>query len=218
MELTRRSFLAVTGASPLALAPGVCSGCAGCLVMSEGCLHESALGYIQCGGEAYTSIASMAQAASDARATTLVVPVSLLDRSIAPRLRDAAWRGASVLIELGMAFGDEAQRRTQRRLVSEAFDVHIGDVIHLWTDSRIRVPYVRYEWPVQAVVRDFSRAVPIDGAGWRVIASIETRPVAAHRRVGRGSLTMLGSPLGPALRAGDRDAATWFRSFVRGSV
>ena len=151
-----------------------------------------------------------------ARAAAVVVPARLFDRSLAHRLREAAWNGASVLIELGLAFVDEPHARAQRRLISEEFDLTLGDVVRLWDDGRSRVPYVRYVWPLDVWVRDFSYVVAVSGAGWRVIAQVETVPVAVRRRLGRGSLTILGSPLGPALRAGDPEAAVWFRRFLHG--
>ena len=106
------------------------------------------------------------------------MPAGLLDQSLARRLREAAWSGASVLIELGLAFVDEPLERAQRFLISEEFDLTLGDVVRLWDDGRSRVPYVRYLWPIDVWVRDFSSVVAVSGAGWRVIAQIETLPVA----------------------------------------
>ena len=216
MELTRRSFLAVTGASPFAWTPGARTGRDGCLVLDSGAdgLSESALGYLQSSSATSTSRTPV----MPSRAATVVAPAAVVDRSSALRLRDSAWRGASVLIELGLAFVDDAHAGAQRALISDVFDVGVGEVVYLWREGRDRVPYVRYDWPVAAWVRDFSRAVSVDGIGWRSIAEIEGRPVAVRRRVGRGAVTILGSPLGPALRAGDRDAATWFAAFLHGSA
>jgi hypothetical protein len=219
VDLTRRSFLAVAGASPLALTPGMDSGRDRCVVVSDaaGCLPESAQGYVRTAGDPSAPIAwPVHDPAQYARAATVVVPARLFDRPLAHRLREAAWNGASVLIELGLAFVDEYHARAQRRLISDEFDLTIGDVVRLWDDGRSRVPYVRYLWPLDVWVRDFSYVVAVSGAGWRVIALVETVPVAARRRLGRGSLTMLGSPLGPALRAGDPEAAVWFRRFLHG--
>ena len=215
MELTRRSFLAVTGASPFALTPCGRTGRDGCVVLDAGahCLSESTLGYLRSSGITAVSRTSV----MPARAAIVVAPAAVVDRSSARRLRDAAWRGRSILIELGFAFLDDAQVGAQRWLISDAFDVNVGEVAHLWHDGRERVPYVRYDWPVAVWVRDYSRAVAVDGPGWRVIAEIEGRPVAVRRRVGRGSVTILGSPLGPALRAGDREAARWFAAFLHDS-
>jgi len=176
-------------------------------------LSESAAGYLQSSGGTALSTPTTA-----ARAATVVAPAAIIDRSSARRLRDAAWSGQSVLVELGLAFVDDIHAAAQRSLLADAFEVGVRDVVHLWHEGRSRVPYARYDWPVAAWVRDYSRAVVLDGAGWRVIASIEGRPVAVRRRVGRGALTILGSPLGPALRAGDREAVTWFAAFLDGAA
>ena len=71
-----------------------------------------------------------------ARAAAVVVPARLFDRPLARRLREAAWNGASVLIELGLAFVDEPHVRAQRRLISEEFDLTLGDVVRLWDGGR----------------------------------------------------------------------------------
>jgi len=215
VKLTRRSFLAVTGASPFALTRGVCLGREGCLVLGSGArgLSESAAGYLQSSGHA-----SSRTPMTPGRAAAVVAPAAIIDRSSSRRLRDAAWSGQSVLVELGLAFVDDTEAGVQRSLLADAFDVGVREVVHLWHEGRSRVPYVRYDWPVAAWVRDYSRAVVLDGAGWRVIAAIEGRPVAVRRRVGRGAVTILGSPLGPALRAGDREAVTWFAAFLDGAA
>jgi hypothetical protein len=120
----------------------------------------------------------------------------------------------SVLVELGVAFMDAPRGRIQRQLLADTFDLAVGDVRHLWVDGRSRIPYVQYGWPVSAWVRDFSRVVALGGPGWTPIAHMDSHPVGVGRRVGRGALTMLGSPLGPALRAGDNEAGTWLRAFL----
>ena len=49
--------------------------------------------------------------------------------------------------------------------LAEAFEVDVGDVVRLWDDGRSRVPYVRYHWPVDVWVRDFSSVVAVTGQG-----------------------------------------------------
>ena len=85
-----------------------------------------------------------------------------------------------------------------------------------------RVPYVDYVWPVRAKIRDFSCVVPLstaasqtaDGAAWDVIGRAEGWAVAAKRKVGKGIVVFLGSPLGPALWSGDREARGWLRELL----
>jgi hypothetical protein len=60
--------------------------------------------------------------------------------------------------------------------------------------------WVRFNWPISAMIRDFGRASPITGG--LVIARLNGIPVAVRK----GPLIVLGSPFGPHLYAGDRDA------------
>ncbi len=80
--------------------------------------------------------------------------------------------------------------------------------------GRGRVPYVDYDWPLAAAIRDFSRVIPVNAPAREVIGSASGLPVAFRRKVGRGCLVFLGSPLGPALRAGDAEARRWLEEFV----
>ena len=67
--------------------------------------------------------------------------------------------------------------------------------------QNVRGPaWVRYDWPIRAMIRDFGRVCPVYGG--TVIARLGNMPVAARK----GSLIVLGSPLGPHIYAGDRDA------------
>ncbi len=63
--------------------------------------------------------------------------------------------------------------------------------------------WVRFSWPISVMVRDFGRASRISGG--TVIARLNGLPVAVRK----GPLVVLGSPLGPHLYAGDRDARAW---------
>ena len=60
--------------------------------------------------------------------------------------------------------------------------------------------WVRFDWPVSAMIRDFGRVSPISGGV--VIARLHDIPVAVRQ----GRFVVLGSPLGPHVYAGDRDA------------
>ena len=118
--------------------------------------------------------------------------------------RVSAWmpgfvrEGGQLLLEAGWGFCG------QREMESE-FGVHVHQPIDLWERDREHgyLPYVDYRWPVPAKVRDFSRVVPVENAG--AFGWIGDRPVALRRRIGRGTLTFLGSPLGPILLSGDSD-------------
>ncbi|MGA2589793.1 MAG: hypothetical protein ABSH32_07760 [Bryobacteraceae bacterium] len=76
-------------------------------------------------------------------------------------------------------------------------------------------PYVDFTWPVEAKIREFFPLVLQPKPGDRVIATYAGKPVAVRRQAGRGSLILLGSPVGPALLAGDPDARRWLASVLR---
>jgi hypothetical protein len=71
--------------------------------------------------------------------------------------------------------------------------------------------WVRFNWPISVMIRDFGRASPISGGS--VIARLNDIPVAVRK----GPLIVLGSPLGPHLYAGDRDACALFDAFLKTS-
>jgi hypothetical protein len=78
-------------------------------------------------------------------------------------------------------------------------------------DRQESIPYVDYLWPRETKVRDFSRVIPVSARTGDVIGKVGGLPVAWKRRMGKGTLIFLGSPMGPALRAGDPEARSWLR-------
>jgi hypothetical protein len=112
------------------------------------------------------------------------------------------------------------------------FDITVGHPVDLWAeksaddtllrhgsarhsskklDSHASFPYVTYLWPRETKVRDFSRVIPVSATNGDVIGKVGGLPVALKRRMAKGTLVFLGSPLGPALRAGDSEALSWLR-------
>jgi hypothetical protein len=174
----------------------------------------------------------------------IVAPGALLEPQSAAFLRRQVERGALLVFESAAAFAAPQEFRAQARLVQSAFGVAVRAACNLWPapapaawtragEGAVRralasqaaprsplasgdIPYVRYRWPVQATVRDFSRAVTFAGAG--AIARVRGAPVAARKRVGRGTLIFLGSPLGPHLLARDPDAARWLAALIQSSA
>jgi hypothetical protein len=53
--------------------------------------------------------------------------------------------------------------------------------------------------------------IPVSAKVGDVIGTVGALPVALKRRMDKGILIFLGSPLGPALRAGDPEAGSWLR-------
>jgi hypothetical protein len=73
--------------------------------------------------------------------------------------------------------------------------------IRLHEPQTIQGPaWVQFDWPISAMIRDFGRVSPISGGV--VIARLNGMPVAVRK----GPLVVLGSPLGPHVYSGDRDA------------
>lgn len=80
-----------------------------------------------------------------------------------------------------------------------------------------RAPYVDFVWPIATKVRDFSKVSPVAADRGDIIATVDGIPVASRRRVGLGTLIHLGTPLGPALWFGDREARQWLEAVVGGA-
>lgn len=177
-------------------------------------------------------------------ATVVIVPgCERLDPSVAEILRSPLEAGALVLLESGAAHAEPAEFEAHRMALDSHFGLKVDAPVDLWSDSagegsalpddaakhprqagRTRVPYVDYTWPIQAKVRDFSRVVPLCASesartapGSEPIGWAEGRPMAARQILGKGTLVYLGSPLGPALRYGDREAERWLSALMKAS-
>ncbi|HEV3118335.1 MAG TPA: hypothetical protein VGY58_14895, partial [Gemmataceae bacterium] len=127
-----------------------------------------------------------------AAANNLIIPgaASLDEAAVGEHLE----RGGTVLLECGFGFsvGGLAGR---------------GDAYF---------PYVEYSWPVRALIREFRPVWFRVAAGDEVIGTFGGRAVSLRRRVGRGTLVVLGSPIGPVLLSGDPDAQRWLDEFFIG--
>ena len=143
--------------------------------------------------------------------------------------------GATVIWESGAAFLHPADFAEQQALMQKHFAILIGEPVHLWQQSSGRkskfaapfqsprgmraigheqIPYVAYRWPLKGHVRDFSRIVPVSATSGHAIAHLNEVPVAWRKNIGAGTLIFLGSPLGPALRAGDGEACALLQSIT----
>jgi hypothetical protein len=135
-----------------------------------------------------------------------VVPgVGPLPEEFARRLSAFTRSGGWVIFESAAGFGGFED---QRRMLARYFDIRIQPPVDLWANGT--APYIDYRWPVCERVRDFSRVTPISADGPEIIGSAGDLPVAAKR----GRFIFLGSPVGPALLAGDREAHSWFSALA----
>jgi len=167
------------------------------------------------------------------RCEIVIVPgLGAMEHATASTLSDLLRTGTTVLVESGAAFLSPAEFTGHQRMLQRHFDIAVGAPVDLWDvhpaddalaahhpgrrsgnkpGSRASIPYVSYLWPRETQVRDFSRAIPVAASAGEVIAKVGTLPVALKKGIAQGTLIFLGSPLGPALRAGDREALSWLR-------
>src|SRR6266571_3846562 len=184
----------------------------------RGCFRESVSGY----ESALTSAGAQWMRADarwmvPSRCAVLIVPAALEIPPPAIRaITSCLQTGASVIIESGAGFATDREFRAHRVALRDSLQVHLEMPVDLWPDnSSRRIPYVDYTWPRPAKVRDFSRVVPIGRQAGEVIARVDGLPVALKRSSGLGRLIFLGSPLGPALWAGDSEARRWLFDCLR---
>ncbi len=188
------------------------------LVDLEGdCVLRESLDGFRRGLGASSAPFDLANADQMRRANLIVVPGAAPGlANLAPRLRDLAHDGATVIYESGAAYAEADGFGSERRLLARYFGIEIAPPIDLWpmTPGTAFAPYVHYEWPGRVMVRDFSRATPVVG-GKGLFARLGEAPVAQRVQVGAGEFIFLGSPLGPHLWSGDREAQTLLEGFVR---
>jgi len=110
-----------------------------------------------------------------------------------------------VLLESGAGFAGESALQVHRDALRNRLQIRVAAAR---CKSR-GVPYIDYVWPYPTKIRDFSRVVPVANQPGQIIAWMDGFPVALRRQVGAGTLIFLGSPLGPALWAGDTEARQW---------
>jgi hypothetical protein len=144
----------------------------------------------------------------------LIILSSVVDISapVARSLLRRASAGATVLVESGATFGDEAEFLEHRDSLAR-LGVDVAAPRALWPRPRGGIPYVEYRWPVAASMRDYSRVIPmLPRSGDEIIAQVDGIPAALRRRVGRGTLVVLGSPIAAALALGDPEARRWLQA------
>lgn len=215
MAMSRREFLGCTAGATV-LWPSVARFWptperSVVLDLGESCsLRESIAGYASVLG----SRALCSDTGSVSRCATLVVPAAVdmsaeTVRVIAKCLR----AGGTVILESGAGFANECDFRAHRAALRDSFDVEIDSPVSLWTGAGARMPYVDFAWPIATKIRDFSRIVPLSVSG-AAIARVNGLPVASMQRRGSGTLIVLGTPIGPALWAGDAEAKRWLEAVL----
>jgi hypothetical protein len=210
MDVTRREFLGAAAVTAAAIVrtprgwrrpPSLGSGGCRLLDLGEHCaLRESFAGFE----------ATLAGAGPTASAMMIVPAALAIPPATARRLVRHVESGGSLILESGAGFAPPAGPafRAHRDLLRDYLDLDVEPPRPV-ARGRMRVPYVEYSWPSRALVRDFSRIVPVHARDGEAIARVDDAIVGIARRIGRATLIFLGSPLGPALWAGDAEARRW---------
>lgn len=141
------------------------------------------------------------------RVPVLIVPAAL---SIPAReVERCLQSGGMVVYETGAAFAHPSRFGRHADMLMDALGIQIAPPVALWPR---RTPYVDFTWPAAIKVRDFSRLVPLESRYGEAIATADGFIAGIRSTVGGGTLVVLGTPLGPALLAGDEQAERWLRS------
>ena len=227
MKVSRRKFLgAATGSAGALMSfgplrwsvggPQVGADCA-LIGLPQCVLRESLAGYQSALAEEHTfhSVTGI-DLRSDWR-IAIVPGLGQMDSVTAQRLSDLMYEGALVILESGGGFLSWAGFSAHQKMLDRYFGLAVEKPVEMWkadSSGHARIPYVKYDWPRPAMVRDFSRVVPVSPDAGEVIGTVGDLPVAVKKREGKGTLIFLGSPLGPLLYAGDREARSWFESII----
>ena len=229
MRLSRREFVGCAaaatgglsilgmsgwGATSFGTAPGAEQVSCAILDLGPDCaLRESLRGYQVALGCRVISPSIGEQDLQNRR--LLIVPgAGTLRMDIARLLMDRLDAGALVVLESGCGFSGRAEVAEHRNCLQRFFGIIVGDPVDLWQERRT-VPYVQFEWPHKVLVRDFSRALPVTGQPGETIGKVGSIPIALTKRISKGLIAFLGSPIGPALGAGDAESLAWLRALTR---
>ncbi len=220
VRLSRRQFLGrATGAAGLlALEPPPMPAAADAVLvcMPAACrFAESAAGYRAALGRLGIGFAE-APPEQVPPAKLMILPAFVCPGTdLCSRLRKWLDRGSTVLFESAGGFSSMASFRRDREWMRRDFALELEAPVNLWAGDRPRTPYISYSWPIETRVRDFSRVVPVGAGPGLTIARTEGLTVGVRRQVGKRSLVFLGSPLGPGLWVGEREALRWFAALCR---
>ena len=223
MRMTRRRFVecALGGAAaatlPLDFVRPAARARSGCVLLDLGSscgIRESLAGYESALPALGTSWVHGERMVPDVPELIVVPAAAAMSREAAVLLATHAEAGATVVVELATAFADRSIFDGDREVLRAIMQVQVEPPRNLWPRLSAGIPYVDYHWPSAASVRDFSRVLPMTARDGETIARVDGVSVAVRRRIGSGTLIVLGSPLGPTLLAGDAEARRWLGELV----
>jgi hypothetical protein len=203
MPISRREFMSMSAVALCAAPPPVRRRESRVLDLSEGCVQrESMVGFARTGMHPCSQLGNSQECLFHIVPAATSLPDDLISQ-LSASVRNGRW----LIFESAAGFGGfEAQRRQ----LAEHFGLMIEPPVDLWA-AGAAVPYVHYRWPIDVKVRDFSRVVPVSTGRAQIIAAIGGLPVAARL----GTFIFLGSPIGPSLLAGDREAHLWIDALIQ---
>ncbi len=122
----------------------------------------------------------------------LLCGISTLDSARALQLRAQAFAGHWIVFET-------SPRCTLklRQALHDVFGIALREPVTPLSDRL----YVRYSWPHSVMTRSFSGLIPVASSRTEAIAHYAGLPVAMKRTLGSGGVLLLGSMLGPNMRA-----------------
>ena len=114
--------------------------------------------------------------------------------------------GARLFFESGGCFSSAQECADQADILNRAFGLGVLPPIRTAEISGRSPTYVSYSWPEQKSVRSYHAITPLVCDKSEAIAHFHGHVVCARKTIGRGGVVYLGSMLGPALYAEDREA------------
>ena len=198
MHISRRNFLHGMTASAGTLWSSRVTGLhklgeLDCFVLdrkSDCVLRESLQGYQAAFPDGHRSLGAD-RVDSRWRCRTVIVPgLGMMDPAIGRLLLDLAQGGTRLVLESGAGFLSPAETAGHQRMLLRCFDLEVEPPVDLWSGTpadegllasrtgplrrttiggRQPIPYVRYVWPREILVRDFSRVIPVSAKRGEVI-------------------------------------------------
>jgi len=175
-------------------------------------------------------------------AKTILIPACVaLPSETATEVVAALKGGSCIVLESGAGFATPKDFAAHQEWLRKSWSVEVEAPVDLWKHSNSRprtskwefpddnrqsaidnrqfqspvAPYLDFHWPLKVKVRDFSRIVPVSTPAEQVVGWCGDWPIASKQTLGKGALVFLGSPVGPALRAGDAEANRWLSQVLR---
>ncbi len=196
-------------------------------------LRESLQGYQAALGDKYNHFPEAGLNSKRLCRMAIIPGLGSIDPEMAETLSSLLDAGTHVLLESGAAFLSPPEFTAHQETLFHYFDIEVGAPVDLWSRTSAddallghrpqRQPSKKLNSPESIPLRQLLLARPDIGPRLQSSASRvgesgrcnrQGRRIThrVKRRTSGGMLIFLGSPLGPALRAGDPQARSWLLS------